>query len=370
MRLFLVCVLSLLCLCTAAQQPREINAAGPAYQGLSFLDTLLKGKRIVMLGESSHGTEEYSQTKFELIRYLHEKLGYNVLLFEAPMAACSYLNIADDTAAGTLLRNSLQSLWHTETVRQLFSYAKSNHLLMGGFDPQFVASPYPSLFYARVDADFPAIKESLLQLEHRAAETVVHSDQYLSLRDSFSTAYKHLVQQMDALPLSPLQQWVKQLAFINSHYYAGLTKGEERDSCMAKNITWLAENLYKDEKIMVWAHNTHIDKNATAPKRLMGKALADHFKDQLYGIGLFMVNGATALNSRRVVTVKPPMKGSLEDILLASGFKTTFTETTLPAFTKPVNAWHWGTEKQRIAVNKSYDAVILVDGVRPPTYLQ
>jgi erythromycin esterase len=370
MRIFLLFILPFLYLPATGQLTREINPAGPAYQGLSFLDTLLQGKRIVLLGESSHGTEQYSQTKFELIRYLHDKLGYKVLLFEAPMSACSYLNMATDTAAGELLRNSVQSLWHTETVRQLFSYAKTNGMLLGGFDPQFVLSRYPRLFYSQAVNDLPVIKETLLQLETRVAETFRAPGQYIDLKDSFSTAYKRVVQQMDQQTLSPLQQWVRQLAFINSHYYANINRGEERDSCMAKNIIWLAENLYKNEKIIVWAHNTHIDKNATAPKRLMGKALEDHFKDQLYAVGLYMVNGTTALNDRHVVAVKPPMKGSLEELLLAKGLKTAFAETDIPAFNRPINVWHWGIDKQRLTIHQSFDAVILVDGVGPPTYLE
>jgi erythromycin esterase len=369
MRIFLFFIFLYLWLPAAGQVAREINPVAPAYQGLSFLDTLLQGKRIVMLGESSHGTEQYSQTKFELIRYLHEKLGYKVLLFESPMSGCSYLNMATDTAAGELLRNSLQALWHTETVRQLFGYAKSNGMLLGGFDPQFVLSPYARLFYSRAVNDLPAIQETLLRLETRVTETFRTPSLYLSLKDSFSTAYKGLVEQMDKLSLSPLQQWVRQLVFINGHYYAGINRGEERDSCMAKNIIWLAENLYKGEKIIVWAHNTHIDKTATAPKRLMGKALADHFKDQLYAVGLYMVNGTTALNDRRIVAVKPPLKGSLEEVLLAKGFRTTFAETDIPAFNRPISTWHWGYEKQRLNVHKSFDAVILVDGVGPPKYL-
>ena len=63
------------------RQAKEINSTGSNFEALTFLDIVLKDKRIVLLGESSHGTEEYSQTKFQLIRYLHEKLGFNVLLF-------------------------------------------------------------------------------------------------------------------------------------------------------------------------------------------------------------------------------------------------------------------------------------------------
>lgn len=367
-KLLLICC-TLLVKVAAAQPLREIDAAGVSFRGLSFLDTLLQGKRIVMLGESSHGTEQYSQVKGELVRYLQEKLGYNVLLFESPMAACSYLPLTKDTSAALRVRASLQSFWHTRTVTALFQYAQQHGLMIGGFDPQFVRSPYPKLFYAAAMASQPALVAAINHLETRVDETYTNPKFYLSLRDSFSTVYSQVAKQMEQMPLSPLQQWVHQLMAVNSHYYAGITIGEERDHCMAANIIWLADNLYKNDKIIIWAHNTHIDKVATTPRRIMGKMLADHFKAQLYGIGLFMANGSTALYPNHVITVKPPLKGLLEAYMLQSGYRTTFAESSDPFFRKPVPTWHWGKEKQRMAINRSFDAVILVNGVSAPGYL-
>jgi erythromycin esterase len=348
---------------------KEINASRPGFRGLSFLDTMLKNKRIIMLGESSHGTEEYAQTKYQLIQYLHEKLGFRVLLFESPMTSCTYVNITKDTTAGQLIRNSIQDFWHTQTIRQLFSYVKNRNILFGGFDPQFMPSPYPTLLFADVFNNYPAIKSTLLQLENRVAGTFKEPSKYLSLKDSFSMAYHGLTRQLEKLSLSPIQQWVKQIITTSSSYYARINEGSQRDSCMAKNIIWLAENLYPDEKIIVWAHNTHIDRSATVRNRLMGKLLSEHFKDQLYAVGFFMVHGTTALNNRKIVSVKDPLRGSLEDILMARGFKTAFIETSYPAFDQKISTWHWGTDRQKLNVFKSYNAVVLINGVTTPQYL-
>lgn len=231
-----------------AQPMREIVAARNGDGDLSFLDTLLLGKRVVMLGESSHGTEQYSQVKFQLIRYLHEKLGYEVLLFEAPMAACSYLPLATDTSAIVRLRSSLQSFWHTETIASLMRYARLQGLVLGGFDPQFARSPYSFAFYQQVLADYPAVRDTFLQLEGRVNDIYANPSVYLPLRDSLAKAYLRQAHQMDALEPTLLQQWVKQMAIVNSRYYSGLTKGDTRDACMAANIIWLAENLYCGEK--------------------------------------------------------------------------------------------------------------------------
>lgn len=348
---------------------REIDPAAAGFHGFSFLDSLLKGKRIVALGESSHGTEEYSATKLQLIQYLHEKLGYNVLLFESPMANCSYVNLSGDTNTRQLVRNSIQSVWHTETVRRLFTYIKEKHIRFGGFDPQFMYSPYPEALFSGALETYPAIKHTLVQLEHRVAATIKTPRQYLSLKDSFSAAYDRLAIQLAALPLSPLQQWVQQMMTVNAGYYARINQGDQRDSCMAKNIIWMAEKLYPHEKIILWAHNTHIDKDP-GHKKIMGKLLAAHFKEQFYGIGLYMVNGTTALNNRTIIPVQRAPKGSLEEALTATGFRTTFIGTGHPLFDRKMVTLHWGKDRQHLTPGKSFDAVVLVNGVRPPAYLK
>src|SRR5687767_4638080 len=57
------------------QQVKDMGDARTGQVNFGFLDSVLSEKRIVMLGESSHGTEEYSLLKKQLIQYLHEKLG-------------------------------------------------------------------------------------------------------------------------------------------------------------------------------------------------------------------------------------------------------------------------------------------------------
>jgi hypothetical protein len=82
-----------------------------------------------------------------------------------------------------------------------------------------------------------------------------------------------------------------------------------------------------------------------------------------------MVNGTTALNNRKIVPIKKALKGSLEEILTTRGFKTTFIETANPVFDQKISTWHWGIEKQPLNVFRSYDAVILINGVTAPQYL-
>ena len=353
------------------QNSKEINLNESDFKQFTFLDTLLKDKRIVLLGESSHGTEEYSQLKLRLIRYLHEQLHFNVLLFESPFVPSSYVNLARDTAsAASLLRNSIQSIWHTETVLQVFDYIKSNKISFGGFDPQYIPSPYHQQFITHAFTGSFQIKNSLLYLDRRIDETFHNSKLHLALRDSFSLAYSEIAASLSKMNLSPLQQLVKQQAVSNSSYYKNLRKGNTRDSLMAKNFMWLADSLHANGKIMVWAHNAHIDKDAKSNSRFMGKLLSEHYKEQMYVIGLYMANGKTALNNRTVIDVKKPTNGSLEDLLSGTGFKVSFVATRSDFFNRKLATLHGGKDKQSLNLSKSYDAVFFINGVHPPVYLK
>lgn len=115
---------------------------GDTYSDLAFLQPILADKRIVSLGEASHGAAEYNTVKVRLIKYLHEKLGYNVIAFES--------NLADAAAAYTqvqqlkpqqLMENSIYGVWQVEENLPLFEYiaeqSRTDHpLMLTGFDSQ------------------------------------------------------------------------------------------------------------------------------------------------------------------------------------------------------------------------------------------
>jgi erythromycin esterase len=50
--------------------------------GLASLDSLIKDDSIVMIGENRHGDGTSQREKIRIIKYLHEKKGFDVLLTE------------------------------------------------------------------------------------------------------------------------------------------------------------------------------------------------------------------------------------------------------------------------------------------------
>lgn len=49
----------------------------------SCMDRYVEGKRIVLLGESSHGIGDFYRTKVNMIKYLHEVHGFKAVVLES-----------------------------------------------------------------------------------------------------------------------------------------------------------------------------------------------------------------------------------------------------------------------------------------------
>ncbi|WP_051217383.1 hypothetical protein [Paenibacillus assamensis] len=72
------------------------------FDDLQMLKPLLQSKRIVYLGESTHGAAQFNSVKTRLIQFLHQEMRYNVLAFES--------GLGDVTAAqGKLTSGTLEA---------------------------------------------------------------------------------------------------------------------------------------------------------------------------------------------------------------------------------------------------------------------
>lgn len=148
---------------------------------------------------------------------------------------------------------------------------------------------------------------------------------------------------------------------------------------MAQNITRLAELAYPKEKMIVWAHNGHID--GTRPDARnnpsMDGLLRARWGDQLMTIGIFMLRGVTANNENPPIgTVGPPRPGSLE----AYAYSLRLAAVYLPIpridapgtgddwLHRPIPFYVWGTLQNTDTMAGSYDGLIIIDQSTLPPY--
>lgn len=395
------------------------------YQDLRFLKKVLKDKQVVLLGESSHGAAEFNSSKVRLIQYLHEELDYDVVAFESGQgeAYASDLNVNQKTPLQTM-QDSIFPVWHTKETLPLFEYIQKEKqskdpLTLSGFDMQ-PTTPFSNFLKSWFEKIDPSMGEKAYQSEMNFLQYyygIKTIDQFHQEKASMIANYRDLLQfvtkHQDALskldPEHPERVKVTQHVLedrINSidkivekallyYKYAmeeNIPEAEKyfnelsvlRDEAMAKNLTWLAEELYPNKKIIVWAHNIHIRKANTQTENpvranvlTMGELIPDRLKKKSYVVGLYMNKGVSALNNQQPAPVRyPHPEGNIESILSKTKHPNLFVDLQHEKNKKGTSwmytrrqALDWGLWDEQLVPRDQYDGILFINEVKVPTYI-
>jgi erythromycin esterase len=371
------------------------------YSDLQFLKPLIGGRRLVQLGESSHGAREFSMAKVRLIRFLHEEMGFDVIAFESGMFECYNANgrrNSDD--ADTTIRRCIFGIWHTGEVKQLFDYLASPEgrgLTLAGFDiqlsgvPDEVSRPH-TLRDALVPVDTGLARrirtaDSLAIFRIRTTGMPMFlmsdGDNYKELYDSAATlidANRSRIAAATGRPDLPLVAARAARNFVEFIRSQQATSQLIRDTGMATNMTFLLDTLYPGRKIVAWAHNSHVRHDSPAipssSELVMGYELAKRHRDDMYTIGFYMGAGVSANNLREPVYVIPPAANSLEAIMLHTERRFAFVDL-LHRAQQPGTAWMfqqtealgWGAARYFQIPRNQYDAIFFIHTTSMPVYL-
>lgn len=397
-------------------QPAASTDSGD-FQDLQMLKPLLYDKRIVFLGESSHGVAEFNLVKTRLIQFLHQEMGYRVVAFESGLynTAKAYGNVGTQTAEQSM-KDAIFGVWWTKQTLPLFEYIKNTQqtkqpLALTGFDMQLQpplmdgawltdkklaqqlkqAEQSLSDYSSAVDPKpYKKEKSKLIQVYKDALKSTQTKASQASIKKLYPDnpkMYAHLVRALsDRIKLA--EEYVE----ISIQTNIGMQKGdytwffksmEWRDQAMLDNLMWLANEVYPNEKIIVWAHNDHIRKaqsevmGSPYPIKMMGELLSDEIKKYSYVLGLYPANGQTADNMGNVHDVLPLEPGSIESILSAGGSPYTFIDLRYRMnergnswMFEPRYSYSWGMIPESLVARDQYDGILLIDDVSPPEYMR
>jgi len=70
----------------------DTAAADTGYSDLMPLKNVLANRRIIGLGEATHGTQEFQAIKFRVVKFLVEQMGYRFFAIEANFTECRRIN--------------------------------------------------------------------------------------------------------------------------------------------------------------------------------------------------------------------------------------------------------------------------------------
>lgn len=317
------------------QYIRPIESISMDYENnrdLKALDSILKDNRILMLGENTHYDGSTLQAKGRLIQYLHESLGYNVVLYEAGQYDCWIMNeemknqtlkIPLDSIGGLGLFNFW---WNNKETQPLIKYyqktkTSSFPIELGGFDIQFSGETLTSKrskllkeFFNKNNItikNFPLFSKYMNELPNFVykgyVNRLLNEKQKKDLLKEISQL-EDIVSQLKKNPENDI--YTKYFNDIRNNfskawkYESGSMKSMHfRDSLMAKNLIRQIDSVYPKEKIIVWCANIH---TFSAPYNKNYRPLGSYIKER-YGKTSYMLDFSSyaKLNPSQNLTDKP-----------------------------------------------------------------
>jgi erythromycin esterase len=361
-----------------AAELRSIDPADSDFSDLEPIRRAIGESRIVMLGEQSHGDGATFHAKTRLIRFLHEKCGFEVLAFESGLYDCHkawQLLREGKMPADKAVGSGVFAIWaQSQQVQPLIEYlGKRSHesrpLELAGFDCQFTAEASSRYLPDELAAFFQALPPGAEQEAQRAA--VIEACRVLTAppakiearhKEAFAACRKELETAKPPAGFPPgefafWKQFLKSAAAYaeGQQYVAGKSLDQGRlytnirDPQMADNLAWLSRTAYPGRKIIVWAASMHLMRNPSEVKliaKVDGRPLepltaATHFENaetmghvawrelpnEIYSVMFIAAEGEFKLplwaEARKLDLVVP---GSLEELMRASGYKYAFVD--------------------------------------------
>lgn len=339
------------------------------------LDDLIGDARVVLIGESSHGTHEFYAARAEITKWLITEKGFNAVAAEADWPDAYRVNryvrgLGDDGSPDEALRGFERFpawMWRNTVVRDfvgwlrwhngrcaaedrrqtgfygldLYSLHRSMQEVVGyleGIDPRAAtrarnryacfdhsagddgqAYGYAAAFGAGASCERQAV-EQLVELQRNAQE-------YLG-RDGELAEDELFYAQQNAVTVRNAE------AYYRGMFAGRVTSWNMRDKHMAQTLSALISHLDRaggpePARIVVWAHNSHVgDARATevsADGQLtIGQLAREQYGAQCRLIGFSTYSGTVTAASDWGGTadckaVRPALAGSIEELLHETG---------------------------------------------------
>lgn len=272
----------------------------------SILDKIPKNNEILLLGESTHGTEEFYQIRSDITKHLVENYDYNIILFETDWFNLynvnKYINNnseSDDVFEALVnINNFPKWLWKNNVIIELIEWLRTYNSLVNkkiyllGLDCYLLIESlaWLHIFFKLFDNElFEKLKKDLYFMSNfKKTQHFINAimTKQLPISDVFfenyfqdllitiqnkSEHYKKLCNEKTIDTIAVISAEICCDVIINSFEYfkkqyleppGSNASWNTRDQHMLMTTMKLKDNI-KNARIIVWAHNSHIG-DATA----------------------------------------------------------------------------------------------------------
>ncbi|MFT3825337.1 MAG: erythromycin esterase family protein [Chitinophagaceae bacterium] len=271
---------------------------------------LLLNKKVIGIGEATHGSREFVWIKSKFFLFLNRDLGANELLMEIPFSVAPYITDYINGESSFSFIDSLLKPAKTIHSKEFFAFLDT----LREINAAKAATAKIRIWGIDVDQFYDYAVARLKKIAGNAGKsyqqqldeiTVVIPQNYKKV-SRFSKEYRtpaiqEAINKIDSF-FSSIQSklgvddifiatnCIKQLRDSYEYWGAGNNSFANRDKLMADNIQ-LIQKYCSSETVMVWAHNLHIKKNAAGVK-MMGELLAERYGQEYFAIGSVFKEGS------------------------------------------------------------------------------
>ncbi len=316
-------------------------------------------KRIVMLGECSHGTHEFYAARAAITRHLVDNHGFNIVAVEGDWPdAAAY----DTFIRGGQLRPDQEKpfrrfpgwMWRNEVMPDFLralrdiNADRDGDAMVGfyGLDIYNMSSSIEAVlaYLDEHDPDAAAVaRERYGCLTPWQADPATYGR--VSLSEGYAKCEEGVIKQCNEMLHRSLAEGSGAFsAAMNARlvasaekyyrvmYYGGSESWNLRDSHMADTLEYLLENRGKNAKAVVWAHNSHIgdaratDMGAVRGEHNIGQLARERWGDDVALVG-FGTHGGTVSaahdwdGTRETMRINPSRRDSYERLCHDSGIE-------------------------------------------------
>lgn len=273
--------------------------------------------KIFGFGETTHQGKEFFDIKAKFFKYLVENQGVKVFIMEDSYNSEAGINEWISGGKGdakTITKNFNIGFWYCEEVINLLEWMRSYNLnkpkdeqiRFYGMDIQVVKNINKEIRDLVINYNITISEELLLTVDKCVEKKVEYmkSNNWADTQipklievENVLVDYKKNIKNENSIEFNSAIRALNYL--IKYTYYVQNNYSQDRDLKMFENVKWIVENISKNGKAFIWAHNEHINNKGFGNygnRNIynLGRHLKEYYKNDYYSVGFDFGKGTLA----------------------------------------------------------------------------